>query len=323
MAVTGCNKSSTANDGFCADGKAAMEKAKKNHQNILVIATMKDDDMFSTDFITNVLNDSKFKEEICTSYAVIHMDFSQSSYKETVYNNSSTEDEIKIAEEKAETMRKNTLLASRLNLQVTPAIYLMSEDMYFIEEVDYLTNEITNYYNFKGLLEKQNDIVNDFNVKVEATKTGSKKERLAAMDNLFESTDGFYRTFLIELVKEYIKLDSNDESGILSKYIMAKADIESANYFNAGDAGSAARIYEKVAEDTRLLPEYRQNAHYLTAYIMSMSQSTDYDKIIYHLNSAIEVYPEGENTASIKAVLTEMERVLSEDEAYKAHQETE
>lgn len=306
---TSCSKPVTDENGFSLDGKSAVEIAKKEKKNILLVATMKGDDLFSSDLIDFVLKDSRFNEEIGSKYTVLLTDFSEASYGATVYNDDSTKEEKKIAEENAERMHQNTLLASRLNLQLTPAIYIMSKDMYYITQLDFTTDQITNFDSFKELLEKQQPIVDDFNSRIEKIEKGSKTEKLAAIDQLYESTESAYIPFIKNLIEEYIKLDKKDETGLLSKYLLAKADIESSNYFIAGDVGNAVKIYVNTAKDMRLKPEDRQNCYYLSAYILVISGSQDLDSVVGYLKSAIDAYPEGPNTPSIEMALEEVEAI--------------
>lgn len=313
-----CGKPSFNENGFCQDGETAAKLAQKNNQNILIVATMAEDEPFSGDFIENVLKSPKFNEEIATEYVVLQLDFSRKAYEATVYNEESTKEQKKIAEENAERMQQNTLLASRLNLQITPSVYIMSKDMYYITELAFDTDQITNYDSFKALLDSQQSLIEDFNTKLAATKTGTKEEKLAAIDKLFESTDVVYRAFIVDLIDDYIKMDKKDSSGLLSKYLLAKADIVSSNYFMGGDTENAVKAYIDVADDLRLAPEHRQNCYYLAAYIMALSQSTDYEAILEYLNKAVEVYPDSPNTPAIQMVIEQFTQVLEQSKAAEA-----
>ena len=312
--LTSCSKPVVDENGFAIEAETAAAQAKKENKNVIVIATMEGDDQYSTQLVENVLENEKFQEEIASNYVIYKLDFSRAAYEATVYNEDSTKEEIKIAEEKAKRLQANTLFASRLNLQVTPSIFLMSPEMYFITQFDFTTGEITTYDGFKALLESQQPVIDEFNSKIAATKEGAKMDRLAAIDQLYESTDIMYRAFMSDLIDEYLALDKKDETGLVSKYLLAKADIKSSNYFMAGDFGNAVKAYVEAAKDKRLAPEERQNCYYLSSYILATSQSDDYDAMLEYLQLAIDAYPDGPNTPQIQMVKDQFEVIINSQE---------
>lgn len=303
MTFAGCNKAKTNDNGFCVDSKTAAKMAEKKNHNILVVATMEGEDQYSTEFVNNVLNNENFKEEISSKFIVLHLDFSMDAYEKTIVKNGVTKEEKKEAEKNADIMQENTIFASKLNLQTPPSIYILSKDMFFITELDYETDQITNYDSFKALLESQQPVIDEFNEQVKIAFSGKGNEKLGAINNIFEATDLPYRVFLTDLIDEFIATDKNNQSGLLSKYLIAKADIESAGYFNEGQVEKAVNVYVKAAKDLRLSPEDRQNCYYLAAYIMAAAQSTDINTIMEYLNTAVEVCPEGEDVPAIMEVI--------------------
>ena len=76
----------------------AFSDAKKKNQNVLVIVTSNGDDELSASFVDNVINDANFKSEVSSKYTVLHMDFSEATFKKTVVN----PDDDKKVQEKAE-----------------------------------------------------------------------------------------------------------------------------------------------------------------------------------------------------------------------------
>ena len=311
LTVIGCSNNFPKLNCIYTSTKEAADVAKKTDQPVIVIATMKGNDFYSEDFINQIFNDVRFMDEIATDYVVLHLDFSEEAYQATVFNDESTSEEIKAAEENAKIMQDNTLLASRLNLQETPAIYIMSKDMYFISKLDYLTDEVTNYDSFKALIDKQKEDIELFEEKVTAATTGSKEEKLSGIDRIYEDTDIVYRAFLSDLIDEYISLDKNNETGLLSKYIIAKADIESSNYFMAGDVANAVKVYAECANDERIDASDRQNLYYLCSYLLVATNSTDFDAIRTFLQKAIDAYPEGPNVPMLQDIITQFDQMLS------------
>ena len=310
LSFASCSKAVKDDNGVYTVSTDAAKAAKKNGKPVVVVATMGEVDLYSTDFINYVLNDPRFKDEIAQDYNVLHLDFSQSAYEATAVGPDATKEEIKIADKNAAIMQKNTLLASRLNLQDTPSIYLLSSDMYFIKQLDYLTDEVTNYDSFKNLLLKQEEDITLFNEKVMNAKNGSKEDRLVGINRLYDDTDIVYRAFLGDLIDDYISLDKNNETGLLSKYLIARADIDSSNYFMAGDIANAVKVYVKCAEDERIEAEYKQNLYYLASYMLASTNSIDYEAMINYLEKAINAYPEGPNVPMMETVLSRLKEAV-------------
>ena len=299
----GCGKSKADENGFFQEITPAMEHASKNNKNILVVVTMSGDDLFSKDFIEQVMMTDDFKKEVMSEYAVVHMDFSQTSYEKTIVNEDSSKEVQKASEEYAELMQRNSQLASMLNIQTTPSFVLMTKEKYYITALDPMEDAL-DYKTFKEILDSKKSVVENINSMVADIKKSSKMDKISAIDNLFEATDVIYRTFLSELINEVVSIDKNNESGLLSKYLIAVADVKASECYMTGDVNGAANAYLEVAENTNLLPEHQQQAYYLGAYIMAMSGSTEYDTILGYLNKSIAANPDSEDAAAIQGVLT-------------------
>lgn len=297
-----CGKTETDSTGCFNDIDKAAEFAQKNNQDILVLITMSGDDDSSADFIEKVLNDSAFKSEVSGKYATIHMDFSQTSYEKTIVKEEDSKEVQKAAEDYANIMQRNTVLASMLNAQYTPSFFILSKEKYFISQLEY-SEPVTTLSAFTSLINEKQDLINIAHEMIKATKTGSNKDRIAAIDRFYEETGVNYRPLISDLIDSVITLDKNNETGLVSKYILAKADAQSSSFFMVGDINGAVQNYLKICEDERLLPEHKQQAYYLAAYLLAMSSSDDYQSIFNYLKSAINVDPENEAVESIKAVL--------------------
>lgn len=296
-----CGNNKTDENGFFQEIDTAAALANKKNKDILVAITMADDDMYSSAVIENILKSDSFKKDILSSYAVVHMDFSQSSYEKTVVKETASKKEQKKSADYADIMQRNSQFASLLNVQSTPAFYVLSKDKYFICELEY-EDGTQNYEEFKALLENQSLNIQEKHAMFEAVKKGSNLEKISAIDALYESTDMTYRFLFADLIKTVIKLDKNNESGLLSKYLLANADVEGSEFFMTGNAEGAAQVYIKLCDEPSLLPEHKQQAYYMGAYILAMSGSSDYKSILEYLQKSIEAAPESDDVASIQAV---------------------
>lgn len=301
LSFISCGKKTDEN-GFYQELDTAAVQAKKENKDIIIAITMKDDDMYSSAVIDNILKSESFKKEILAKYAVVHMDFSQSSYEKTVVNTEGSKKEQKASQEYADIMQRNSKLASLMNVQYTPSFYVFSKEKYFITALEY-DDEIKNFEDFKTMLSNQNMYIEEMHKKIEATKKGSNQEKVAAIDDIYESVDLSYKVLFADLIEEVIKLDKNNESGLLSKYLLANADVKGSELYMSGDAVGAAQCYIKVCEEQYIQPEHKQQAYYMGAYILAMSGSNDYKAILDYLQLAIDAAPDSPQVASIETVL--------------------
>lgn len=308
--LAGCGKTKSASNGCYQDIGTAKTAAQKNNQDILVVVTMAGDDALSEDFVTKVLNSPSFEKDVASKFSVVHMDFSQSSYEKTVVNPEADKNTQKAAEDYANLMQENAKYASLMNIQNTPALFLLTKEVYVISDLEY-TEDVKTSADILTLVEAKKNIIDDIHSKVDAIKNGSKLDKVKAIDNLYESTDPLYQPFLKELILEVVSLDKNNESGVLSKYLLAKADSDAADFYLTGDGAAASDAYAKICENAYLLPAHKQQAYYLAAYLLSMAGSTDFEKILGYLEKSLEADPESEQVPNIQNVIKYFKETLS------------
>jgi len=295
----GCGKKAAVNEnGTYISMDDAAEAAKKNKQNILLIITTGEDDEASKSFMDKVLNTPEFKKEIASKYATVNFDFSEASYQKTVVKENATSEEQKAAEDYANVMYENARIASLLNVQAAPAVYLFTKEKYFIIEV--ITEyDFASVADFKETLSIYDEKVQSFNLLVKETESGSVEKRVTAIDTLFESTDSVYRVFLGDLIDKVVELDKKNETGLLSKYILAKANTKASDLFMEGNTAEAVLCFVEAAKQQYVEPIHVQQLYYMAAYILAMSGSTDYVTMLDYLQKALDAAPESETAEGI------------------------
>lgn len=295
----GCKKENIGENGVFLSVDDALSDAKKNDKNILVIVTSDGDDELSHDFIENVIKSSEFKTETEAKFSVLYMDFSEATFAKTVVNPDDDKKKQKEAQKFADIMQENSVLASKLYVQNTPAMFVLTKEFYFITEID-VSQKIENFSMLEQLLENQNDKIQAVNQMVSETKHGSVAEKIAAIDKLYENTDLMYRSFLADLIFEVIELDKKNESGLLSKYLLTSADINSSEQFLKGNVDEAVKTYTDICSNEFMLPEHKQQAYYLAAYIMLITGSQDYETCLNLIDMSISVAPDTESAQTIQ-----------------------
>lgn len=299
LLFTGCSKNSADEKGIFYSMEDAFSAAEKKNQNVLVIVTSNGDDELSASFVDNVINSENFKSDVSSKYTVLHIDFSESTFKKTVVNPDDDKKTQEEAEKFANLMQENAKYASKLYVQTTPAAFLLTKENYFISELD-LSQKVESLQDFIKMLDEQSETIAKVNQMVEAAKKGNSSEKIAAIDELYEYTQMMYRSFLSDLVFEVINLDKNNESGLLSKYLLTSADITSSEYFLQGNVDAAVKGYLDICENEYLLPEHKQQAYYLAAYIKLMTGSNDYDECLKLIDESIAAAPETDSAKSIR-----------------------
>lgn len=312
-----CGKKSEVIDeyGFFIDNNAAFKDAQSKGRPLIVMVTSEGDDALSEYFL-EMARTEDFKNKVTGAFTVLHMDFSEKVFKSTVIDDSASKAQVKAANQKIAQLQDNLQMAKLLNVQNTPAFYILTKDEYFITELrgevngeTYIPSTVDQFLEL--ILNSQEKIAYVNNL-VEKAKNGSKLDRIAAIDELFENTDYNMRVFLADLVETVIKLDKENESGLLSKYLYADAENIALDCFTSSNLTGTVNAYVNVSNNPSLNPEYKQKAYFMAAYFLIISGSEDYSFIIQYLNYAKDIYPEGELLETIQTMLDYITQQVSE-----------
>lgn len=280
----------------------AKADAKQNNRNILFMITNEGGDVTSSAFISNVVMSEEFKESLGQEFTVFHWDASQAAFEKTVAPENATKEEIDAAKKAETTMTENLNYAVNIGGGAySPQFYILSKEGYPILEVQYedFEDEI-NTADFSILVHGYNEPVKMFNSMIDATKTGSKEERLKAIDNVYTTTNELYRIEMIDLWKEGVSLDKKNESGITGKFIYSIAESDAADKFNNNDSEGAIKLLVETADNPALGGEEIQQCYYLAAYLMSVTGSTDFQLMADYLYKSYEAAPNTEIAPSIQ-----------------------
>ena len=298
LLLTGCAKKNSQKTYF-TDIDEGVKNAKELNQNILLCVTMPGSDNYSQNFIKKVFMNENFQNETMRNYTVILFDFSQDAYQMAMVQDGMSDAQKEVAAKQLEMMRKNFSVANDLNIKVTPAVVLLTKDKYFISQVDY-TAERASYTSFKYALEKEQEKIKRINSLVDNVKLSTGMQRVPAIDSLYNATPQERRGLLKDLVNELLTLDKDNQSGLVNKYLMIKAENLSLQYFSEGKIEEAANSYLDICSNPYMKSSDIQQAYYLAAMILGYSGNQDYAKIINYLQLAIEADPESENVSQIQ-----------------------
>ena len=298
-----CGKSNVDANGCYYDIDDAVEFANKKNQDLMVIITVEGDDEQSTDFLNKVIRDAKFKKEVASKYAVVCMDFSQRTYAEAKADEAADDAAKKAAEKKAAILEKNTKLATMLDAQEVPVIYIFSKEKYLITGLFY-DDENRTLQGFEDTLAEKTSLIDDMHKMIYQTKIGTAEEKVKAIDALWEATEPSFRIFLYDLISLVKKLDSGNTSGLLGKYLYEAASTRSDMALLEGNVREAVQAFLDAADESEISAEDRQQAMYTAAYMCSMSGIEDDSVVIQYLEKAIQLAPESEDAPRIRRVIT-------------------
>lgn len=280
----------------------AIIHAKKVNKPILVIITTDGEDYISTEFINDIICTQEFDEEIARNFVIYHADFSEKSYKKTVAPEGAPDDELLKAELYSRSMQSAFQLATILNLEYTPALYIFTKDGYVVSEVSY-EDEILDIESLKSLLELYTTKIQKFNGLVKETTKGSKTDKVKAIHNLYTETEPEYRPLLQNLASTIPDLDPENKTGLANEYIFLSLEATAVSRFTEGDIAGAIQVYIDGANNPYLTLEEKQNCYYTAAFLIAQTGSEDLGLIIDYLRLAVAIAPNSESVDDIKQVL--------------------
>ena len=303
-------------NGWYSDFDAAKKAAKAKNRNVLLLVNS-DYDVPMTDIgIKALTSDRKFTDALKDSYVCVHFSFVELQSFLAGPDLNATNSEQKAAEKRRAVLQKQFGIADMYAVQETPAIVLVSKDGYYITSLscDFLGSEAEGYV---GLVNAEKPIVEEFEAKIKATETGSAKERIAAIDAIYESSTDNQRLAMVDLSRKLVSLDKKNESGLVSKHLFAIANEEAFAKLNDIDYIGAIKIYIKYAEDKRILPVDAQALYFMAASVYARSGIDSIDPIIATLQKAVDAAPESESVENIKAIMENLKagQQQSEDAA--------
>jgi len=230
------------------------------------------------------------------------MDFSQKTFAEAKADEAADEAAKKVAEQKNAILEKNTKYATMLDAKEVPVIYIFSKEKYLIKGFFY-DDENRSIQGFEDTLAEQTSIIDDMHKMIYQTKIGNAEEKVKAIDALWEATNPSFRIFLYDLINSVKKLDPNNTSGLLGKYMYEAASTKSDMALLEGNIEEAVQAFLDAAEESDISADDRQQAMYTAAYICSMTGFKDDAVVIEYLEKAIQIAPESDDAPRIRRVI--------------------
>lgn len=310
----------------CSNGKKwytnfdeASAKAKKSGKNIFLLFSGDDWDNTSADFKANVLQTEEFAKEIGKKYILLNLDFSQNEYEKTEVEENATEEEKNAAQEIAARYLEKEKLVLEYHVQQYPAIFITTPEGYYIDSINYDAS-FTDFPNFHEKFNDHQGLIDRANGLTQTIKKAKGKDKALAIDAFYEATPTDYQPLLVPMFKEVLSLDEENETGLLGKYELAQAYIQSFDVANEGNVDGAVTVITSVADNPALHldKDQKQMAYYTGAYILSLSGSHDFDKILDLLQKAYDASPNGIHAKDVQTAKGYTENLVKIMEEYSS-----
>lgn len=308
LILASCGKVQDSN-GWYSNLDSAKKAAQSKNKEILFFINSDADVAGSESGVKTILS-KEFVDSVKDDFVCLHFDFTDLQSVFGVSDNEISSKEQKNLEKRRDLLNEQFKIADFYGIRETPVINILSKEGYFISEVNCEFNS-DNADGFAGLLKLEADAISEFNKKVEATKKGSKQEKIAAIDVLFEEAADVHKLALYDLLKKAVSMDSKNSSGKIGKYLFQIAHTEAYDKLLEQDFAGALKIYEKCAENKFIAPEDVQSLYYMCAELVTKLPDVKIEDIISYMNQSVQAAPESEIVPQLQQYIEYLENTLA------------
>lgn len=285
---------------FCAETDEVSERLEKSGFG-------------SADFIKKFGNDLVF----------VKLDLTDRLNAENLNPNAS-EEERAAAEKTIKETENAVKKAEMYAVQTLPAMFVLTKEGYVVSALEFYSvrddfdtsrsdaetapfDEVIKVDSEEEYTKKIDDaivLLKDFdkNIKI-AHSSDSVKDRVAAVDEIFDSTDFVYRYLVKDLSELVLEIDTENVSESVPRHIVALAAAEAVEAEN--DFAKAAKIFEEAAGKKFLTRDDRQLLYYQSA--LASMRINDYETAKQSLQKSIKAAPQSEQIDLLNAMLQNIE----------------
>lgn len=282
-----------------SDFETAKKAAKKSEKDIYLLVSGDDWADTSLPFKEKVVND-EFVKASKDKYILVNVDFSEKEFAKTELASDASDAEKKEAEKIKAEYDKKSKVVNLYPVTAWPQAYILSSDGYILLALNY-DADIEDTEDYLEYIEENKEKIETTRTLISDVKSSKGLDKVYAIEKLINEANTNSRIYR-DLVKEVIKLDSNNETGLLGKYELSET------YFVIYDMIAEKKEvtpqpFIDVVEKGHLSQEQIQEAYYDAAYLMANTGSRDYNLMEELLDKAYKADIEGENAKEILASL--------------------
>ena len=269
----------------------AKTAAKAENKKIFLFFSDDEGDEKSAKLKQNLFNTEDFIKTYTENYVLVNLDFSNSRFD-------SDQEHLK------QDYRHFDLYA----VQGTPYFLILSAEGYVITKIAFEAD--ADIETARLTFGEVADTIESFEEKLAKTKSGSKEERMKAINDIVDGTDPAISYHLAPLNELYISLDKNNESGESLKHLIALTYAKATDYFLEGEPEKGSDEFAKIVDNKILSEEDKQMAWYTAGFLLTQSGSRNYAKIKEYYQNAYDIAPESELGNSLKATMNYLQMLI-------------
>ena len=296
----GCSKKSAPDAyGVYSDFDSALSAAQKSGKKILLFFTKIDDGGLNEKVVDKVLHASDYNELFGGEFETCRIDYSRERFsrKSEGFNEAQNERDMRAA--------------VIYGAESTPSVLILTKQGYVICNITYLPVE--NPQDLSKIIELDRESINGMEALLAELDAASGLDRVRKIDELFEQTKANYRYQLRELSDQVIKLDKKNESGLVGKFLLARASTKAMDCYVRREPEKAADCYLEPLKSKFLSVEEKQRSYFAAAYIVGKDSPTieNSEKIVSYLKSAIELDETSPLAERCRFLLERQEKILA------------
>lgn len=311
----GCSKKSAPDAyGVYSDFDSVLAAAQKSGKKILLFFTKMEDGGHNEKIVNDILQAGGYNELFGGEFETCRIDYSRERFSRKSEGFDEAQNE------------RDMRTAVIYGVDTTPAVVVLTKQGYVISNITYLP--VDDPQGLKNIVELDRENIDGIENLLAQIDAAKGLERVQKIDELYEQTKANYRYQLRGLCDQVIKLDKKNESGLVGKYLLARASTKAMDCYLRREPDKAVDCYLEPLKSKFLSVEEKQRSYFAAAYIVGKDSPgvESSEKIISYLQSAIELDDKSPLAERCRFLLERQEKILAnqkEMEEKKAAEEAE
>ncbi len=277
--------------GWLTNLDDAKKAAQDENKKIFLFFSEDEGDGQSRDLKEKIFNTEDFIKAYTEKYVLVNLDYSNSRYDSDQKN-----------------LQRDIKLFELFRVPKTPHFFILSAEGYVIAPVAIEGNDDLDAVRLSfAELEPQ---ISAFEENLAKIKVGTKEEKMAAINEICESTNTEYFYHLTPLNKLYLSLDKTNETENYLNHLVALAYAKAEDYYLEEDYEKACEEFAKLAKNKYITNDDRQMALFTAARLLAQSGSKDLNKIKDYLKQSYDLNPESELAGELKITLSRIQMMI-------------
>lgn len=308
LALTSCAKLEGKNEfGWYTNYQECLSQAKKSDKRIIHIISRDEDDHLSADLKKKVLYTPEFAAKYENDYLFCETDISHSLFMAAKPDVNADESVKKDSKKYEDILEKRMRVVTTFGIIDTPTLYIISPEGYVIKDFRYLP--FNTVEDFSVMLNEYDDEISYKQGLITKVNESKGIDKVKAIDELYENTPVTFRYMLTELMREVEKLDKDNTTGLVGKFVMAIATSDAMDAYISRTPEKIVGIYEECAKHPSLSSEQRQQTYFAIAHVIGTNTPTpeETEMMIKYLQLTIDQKPDSEIADRCRMNLAQIE----------------